>query len=308
MGLKINSIMNQVISIFLIIIIGFYGSKRKIITKELNKGLTEILTKITLPLMIIASFNINYNSSIKSNIRKTLFYSAIIIVLSIVVTHLLLLIVKDKNKRKILEFGNVFSNCGFMGFPIIESIYGSEGIIYASIFNMFFSIFMWSYGVMLFSDKISIKEIKKVLLNPGVIGVYIGALIMLLNIKMPEVIFSTIKSVGSITTPLSMLIIGSILTNINLGGYLKDITIYYGSFIKLIIIPMITLLFFILIKEDSVVSKTLVILQAMPAAAMTSILAESFNKKAEYAAVFVFMTTFLSVFTFSCVLKIVLKI
>ncbi len=308
MGLKINSIMNQVISIFLIIIIGFYGSKRKIITKELNKGLTEILTKITLPLMIIASFNITYNSGIKSNIRKTLFYSAIIIVLSIVVTHLLLLIVKDKNKRKILEFGNVFSNCGFMGFPIIESIYGSEGIIYASIFNMFFSIFMWSYGVMLFSDKISIKEIKKVLLNPGVIGVYIGALIMLLNIKMPEVIFSSIKSVGSITTPLSMLIIGSILADINLGGYLKDITIYYGSFIKLIIIPMITLLFFIFIKEDTVVSKTLVILQAMPAAAMTSILAESFNKEAEYAAVFVFMTTFLSVFTFSCVLKIVLKI
>ncbi|MGG7162307.1 AEC family transporter [Clostridium ihumii] len=306
--MKINSIMNQVISIFLIIIIGFYGSKRKIITKELNKGLTEILTKITLPLMIIASFNITYNSGIKSNIRKTLFYSAIIIVLSIVVTHLLLLIVKDKNKRKILEFGNVFSNCGFMGFPIIESIYGSEGIIYASIFNMFFSIFMWSYGVMLFSDKISIKEIKKVLLNPGVIGVYIGALIMLLNIKMPEVIFSSIKSVGSITTPLSMLIIGSILADINLGGYLKDITIYYGSFIKLIIIPMITLLFFIFIKEDTVVSKTLVILQAMPAAAMTSILAESFNKEAEYAAVFVFMTTFLSVFTFSCVLKIVLKI
>lgn len=302
--MNISVVIDGVISLFLIMLLGVYGSKKKIITNEVNKGLTEILLKITLPLMIVSSFVFTFNESMKKNISKAFIYSFLTFIIVAILSYILLLPVKSK-KRGILQFANVFSNCGFIGFPIIESIYGQEGIIYTSIFNMFFAIFTWTYGVMIFTGKVSVKEIKKVLLNPCVIAVYIGMSLMIFNIQIPNVIYSTIKTVGSMTSPLSMIIVGVILSKANIKENLKDWTIYYGSIIKLIVIPVLLYFITIIIGDNSKVSYTMVILSAMPAAAMTSILAESFNKETEYASVIVFFTTLFSLMTFPIILKLI---
>jgi predicted permease len=285
-------------------LLGIYGDKRNIITDEINRGLTEILLKITLPLMIVSSFVFTFDESMKKNITKTFIYAFLTFVIVAIISYVFLIPIKSK-KREILQFANVFSNCGFIGFPIMESIYGFEGVLYTSIFNMYFAIFTWTYGIMIFTGKVTFKEIKKVLLNPCVIAVYIGIFIMKFNIQIPIVIYSTIKIVGAMTSPLSMIIVGVILSKANIKDNLKDWTIYYGSVIKLLVIPVLLYLITLIINDNSKVANTMLILSAMPAAAMTSILAENFNKEKEYAAVIVFFTTLISLITFPIILKLI---
>lgn len=177
--------------------------------------------------------------------------------------------------------------------------------MYTSIFNMVFTIALWTYGVMIFSDKMSKEKIKKVLVNPAIIAVYIGIPIMLLNIKLPTFLLDTTKIVGDMTAPISMIIVGSILSKVRIKDVFKEVSIYYEALIKLIIIPLILFLIKIIIKDNTTVINTIIVLQAMPAAAMTSIFAADFNKEKEYSAKVVFITTLLSIITIPIITKII---
>lgn len=303
--MDLTVIINGVIALFLIMLIGVYGSKRKIITPTINKGLTNILLEISLPCLVVSSFIFDMNDDLKSNIIKCFIYSPISLIITMIVSYIALYPIKS-DKKIIMQFANVFLNCGFVGFPIIYSIFGNEGIIYASIFNMFFTIAVWTYGVMLFNGNIDKKDLKKVLLNPSIIAVIIGLIIMIFKINIPDVLYSTLELVGGLTSPLSMIIIGVILGNANILKYLKDYTIYYSSLLKLILLPCILILVSRIINDTSMVSKTLIIITAMPAAAMTSILAENFDKEKEYSAVIVFITTLIFLVTFPMLLKFIL--
>lgn len=297
-------VLNKIISLFLIILIGVYGSKKNIINEEINKGLRRILLEITLPLLVINSFSFEFSDGMGKNVLTAFIYSITFMALGAIISYIFLFPLKGE-KKKILHFANVFSNCGFIGFPIINSLYGAEGVVYTSIFNMVFTIALWTYGVMIFSDKMSKEKIKKVLVNPAIIAVYIGIPIMLLNIKLPSFLLDTTKIVGDMTAPISMIIVGSILSKVRIKDVFKEVSIYYEALIKLIIIPLILFLIKIIIKDNTTVINTIIVLQAMPAAAMTSIFAADFNKEKEYSAKVVFITTLLSIITIPIITKII---
>ncbi|MDU3351447.1 MAG: AEC family transporter, partial [Clostridium sp.] len=225
-------VFNKIIALFLIILIGVYGTKKHIINDYVNKGLRRILLEITLPLLVINSFSFSFDEGMGRNIITAFIYSILFMILGGIISYILLKPLKGE-KKKILHFANFFSNCGFIGFPIINSIFGAEGVVYTSIFNMVFTIFLWTYGVMIFSDKLSKENIKKVLLNPSIIAVYIGIPIMIFNIKLPASILDTTKIVGDMTAPISMIIVGSILSKVKIKSIFKEASVYYGALIKL---------------------------------------------------------------------------
>lgn len=307
--MNLSVTLESVISLFIMILTGVYGSKRKIITAKMNKGLVDILIQIALPFMILSSFIYTYDPTIKANVTKTFYYSIAAYIIMIIVSYLLLLPIRD-DKKTILHFANVFVNTGYVGFPILNSVYGPEGVIYGSIFNMFFVILLWTYGLILFKGNLEKKELKmelkKIVLNPSIIAVCLGIIIMVFNINLPRPLLSSINSIGNITGPLSMIIIGVILSNVKIKKYLRDWTIYYGIAVKLIIIPVVIYLISLLVIGTSKAINTVIIMSAMPASAMTSILAESFDKEKEYAAVVVSVTTLLSLVTVTFLLRIIL--
>jgi malate permease and related proteins len=309
-ALEMSVIIESVLSLFFMILVGVYACKQKIITPVLNKGLIDILMQIALPFMILSSFIYTYDETIQSNVYQTLYYSIIVYLVTIIISYLILLPIK-KNKKTILHFSNVFVNTGYIGFPVLYSIYGAEGVVYGSIFNMFFVIFLWTYGLLLFKGnpgRIALKEeIGKILTNPSIIAVCAGLLIMIFHIPIPAPLLSGIKSIGSITGPLSMIIIGVILANTKLKGFIHDWTLYYGLVVKLIIIPVIIYLISLLIMEPSKAANTVIIMSAMPASAMTAIFAESFHKEKEYASVVVSLSTLLSLVTITLLVNILLK-
>ncbi len=300
-------ITESVFSLFIMISVGVYGSRKKIITTDLNKGLTDILIKIALPFMIVSSFIFTYDYTIKDNVVKTFYYSIAAYIIMAVVSRVLLFPVKN-DKKTILHFANVFVNTGYVGFPILNSIYGSEGVIYGSIFNLFFVILIWTYGIMLYKGGLEKGYLKKeliaLLFNPSIIAVIIGVVIMVFDIRINGAILAGIKGIGSITGPLSMIIIGVILSNAKVKKYMKDWTVYYGITVKLIAIPIIIYMASLQLPESSKALNSVIIMTAMPASAMTSILAESFGKEKDYAAIIVSATTLLSLITVPALLKI----
>lgn len=298
--MDIAVVSDSIIALFIMILVGIYGQRKNIITEEINKGLVNILIQIALPFMVLSSFLYTFDNIIKENVVKTIYYSLGAYLLMGVVSYLLLWPVKN-DKKIILHFANVFVNTGYVGFPILNAMYGSEGVVYGSIFNIFFVLFVWTYGIILFKGRLTLselmQELKKALLNPSILAVCIGFLIMFLNIKIPGVIISASRGIGNLTGPLSMMIIGCILSKVKIKIYLGDWTVYYGAIIKLIIIPMIIYLAALLMGTSSIALNTVIIMTALPASAMTSILADAFDKEKDYAAFVVSITTLLSLFT-----------
>lgn len=307
--MEMSTIIKSVISLFLIMLVGLYCSKKGIINSNVSKGLTRILLEITLPCMIIVSFSLPYDEGVKSNIMKTFYYSFLTYIIIAIASYVLMIPVKDE-KKLILHFSNIFTNTGYIGFPILNVIYGAEAVMYGAIFNIFFTIFLWTYGVMIFKGKMEkqdlVKEILKALKNPSLIAVYIGITMMLFDLKLPAVILASVNSIGNMTGPISMIMVGAFSYKINVKEYLIDWTIYYGIAVKLIIIPAFLYFISLLIQDRTIVSNSVIILASMPAAAMTSIFADSFNIKKDYAAVFVVATTLLSVFTLPILLRLII--
>ncbi|MBD7916104.1 AEC family transporter [Clostridium sp. Sa3CUN1] len=299
-------VLKEIMSLFLIILIGVYSKKRKIINEEINFGLRKILLEITLPLLIINSFNFSFQDEMKSNVLISLIYSVAFFVVGIIVSYICLIPIKS-DKKKILHFANIFPNCGFVGFPIINSLFGAEGMIYGSIFNTVFNIFLWTYGVIIFSNKVSKSNIKKIFLNPSIIAVYIGIFMMIFNIKLPSFILESTKLVGNMTTPISMMIVGVMLADVKVKDIFKQGTIYYGSIIKLIVIPISLYFIKLLLKDNSTIINTIILIQAMPAATMTTIFSIDFNKEKEYSAIVVFISTLLSIITIPIMVRFIIN-
>lgn len=163
---------------------------------------------------------------------------------------------------------------------------------------------------MLFKGKLNkreiVSELIKVLKNPSLIAVYIGIVILIFDIKLPSVLAASASTIGSMTAPLSMIIVGALSCKINIKEHLIDWTVYYGIAIKLMIIPTSLYLIALIINDNSIVANTVILLASMPAAAMTSIFADSFDLRSDYASVIVVATTLLSVFSIPILIRMLI--
>lgn len=296
-----NTIVTQVIVLFLIMVVGYISRKRGFINTEVNKSLSELLLNVTLPFMIIASFNFKFskdmlNLGIKLFLISTVIHTVLLLLGSIIYKRF------NEDEYKVLWFITVFSNCGFMGYPVVESIYGKIGLFYAALFNIPFNILMWTAGVFIFSGRGDKQNLRKAILNPGILSVFIGLIIFLFSVELPTPIIKTLEMVGSMTTPLSMIIIGSTLADAKIKSIFEGFSVYFGSFIRLIAIPLTVYFILNLFGLKDFYLNIPVIITAMPAAANTVIMAEKYGGNPEYASKVVFLTTILSVVTFPAIL------
>lgn len=294
--MEINIIVNQVIMLFLIILAGFYARKRNIITGDMTGKLSVMLLQITQPMLIISSFNFEFSGEMLRNAVLVLVMS-FCIHLFFMLTAKFLFVRYPRRIRSVLQFAAVFSNCGFMGFPVLESIFGSRGVFYGALYVIPFNVLALSYGAMIFSGKSDKDTIKKILTHPVIISVGIGMLLFLFNISLPGPIARAVSMIGSMTSPLSMLIVGSLLAAIPMREMFWGSEVYVGSAIRLIILPLLVYGLLRLIRLPQDVFQVCVILSAMPAAANTAIFAERFGGDASLSSRVISISTILSILT-----------
>lgn len=299
-----SALIEQVIVLFLIMIVGFIAKNKDIINSQVSKKLSELLLYITSPFLVITSFNFKFSMDMLTNAGIVFIFAVIAHIFSIVLGMIAFRKYPDRIKS-VLKFITIFPNCGFMGFPVLESIFGKIGIFYGSIYVVVFNLFIWTYGVMLFSGSREKGSLKELMLNPGIISVFIGIIIFLFSIELPDPIFNTLDLVGGMTAPLSMLIVGALLADVDFKKLFYGSEIYYGSFIRLIFVPLIALAALRLIGMDEQLLKICVILVAMPAAANTAIFAEKYGADSILASRCVAVSTIFSMLTMPFIVSLV---
>lgn len=298
-------IFKQVAALFVMILSGFILRKVKIITSKDNKTLSEILLNLTLPLMIITSFQFELSPEKLRNASVVLILSFFAHAVTAGISHLVYAKMEVK-KQQIYKVSTVFSNAAFMGFGILNALFGQIGIFYGSMYVLVFNIFLWTYGVMVFEGK-KAGGLKHVLLNPGTIAVGIGLLTFLLPIQIPSFLNQAFGSIGAMTTPISMIVIGSFLAE---GDYKKMFINGWAwmiSMIRLIIVPLAAWAALRLLPTDTTIITVLITILAMPIATTTAIFSEKYGGNAQFSAQAVSLSTLLSMGTIPIILLIVTK-
>jgi predicted permease len=296
-----SKVFSQIIVLFLIMIVGYFCGTKKIITREVHRGLSELLLDVTIPFMIVASFNYDFSWEMLKRAGVLLFYS-FVMYFGLIFLSKVLYFKYPPSTKGVLKFISVFSNCGYMGYPVIESIYGKIGIFYASIFNIPFNILAYTLGEMLFTGNKDFKALKKSLVNPGNAAICIGLFLFIFSIKLPYPIQEALDTIGGTTTPLSMLIVGSMLAEMEVKELFKGFELYYGSIIRLIATPLLVYSFLKLIGVSGMDLGIPVLIAAMPAAANSVIFATRYGGDSEFASKMIFITTVLSVVTIPLIL------
>lgn len=288
-----TKLLNLQIMMFLMMATGVFLRKKNIITLEEKKVLTDLVIDLILPCNIIASFCIEFSPEILKRCGQVFVISCLIeVVCTFLATHIYKKF--PKGKRMVLQYGTICSNAGFLGNPLTEGIYGSMGLLYASIYLIPQRIIMWSAGVSFFTESPDKKTlVKKVVTHPCIVACMIGIIVMGLQITLPDFLFDTINNIGKCTTAITMILIGAILSEADLKTMVTKTTAAF-SLLRLIIIPLMVFAGCLLTRMPMLVTGVSVVLAAMPAGTTTAILAVKYNGDEEFATKCVVLTTLLS--------------
>ena len=305
----------KVITLFLVLIAGIIAKKFNIIDRAATKKLSAFLLNITQPLLIITSFQMDFESEKLKNGLMILALSVSIHIIAAIVSFLIYKPVKNHEKRKIYEMGTIFCNCAFLGYPVLKvifaALYNDEnlGIFYGTFYTIFFNIFIWTYGVYLITRKDKTEKntenevqktklpVSKIFLNAGMISSVIGIVIFISGIKLPGVLYDSSKLIGDMTFPLSMIIIGSLISEIKLKDMFLSVKNYYYIFIKLILFPGFIAIICYALKLPALIIYMGTLMTAMPSAANVAIFAETYEADSKAGAINVGLSTLLSIGT-----------
>lgn len=293
--MQIESMINLQGTMFLLVIIGMVLRKKGILPPQATGILTDLVLYIILPCNIISSFQMEFSMKTIQRFGIILFISFLIQVGCGILSRILYRNYPSGTK-KVLQYATMVSNAGFLGNPIAEGVYGATGLMFASVYLIPQRIVMWSAGLSLFTESPSKKEIvKKVLTHPCIIAVYIGMALMVTQITLPSFLGTTVRNLGGCTTSLSMLLIGTILAEVDFRTILSKTMIYY-TLIRLVFIPLLVLIGCRVWGVDSLLTGVSVLLAGMPAGSTTAILAKKYDGDYIFATKCVVFTTFMSLF------------
>lgn len=286
----------QVVILFILILVGVVLAKAKILNENACKGMTDVVLILATPCVILQSFIREFD---KSSL-KTLLMSFLIATGS----HILFIIASrifvkddDKRKEKVLQFGIIFANCGYMSIPLQQALLGDDGVFIASAYIAIFNIFMWSYGLYLMGgDQVKISAVKMIV-NPGIIAVGIGLIVFLLSIPVPSIIKAPIGYLAALNTPLPMIIIGYYLSKSDIFKTFKDIKCILAMCLRLIVLPLIALFILWVCKVKDTILVSSAISLCSPAAAATTMFSAKYGADTETSANLVSVSTLISIIT-----------
>lgn len=280
---------------FALIVIGFLVRKKGIIGSEARKDMIDFCLFVTLPFNILHSFLGEWDFAMLASCGLILLLSAGYNAVSVLVSFLLYRKAEGR-KQKTLRYGTIVSNGGFLGNPVLEGIYGTSGALYASIFMFPVRIVMWSVGVSVFLKGQRQSVWKKILTNPCIVVMFIGAAIMTAGITLPEFALKTISGISNCNMPLSMMLIGMFLAEINPKGMIDRTMVFYTG-IRLIGIPLIVFAITACLPIDSMLRGITVIMAGMPAPITTALLSAKYGGDEKYATGMIFLSTIASLIT-----------
>lgn len=289
----ITKLAEQQLILLLLAMGGFVLFKMRLIAKTSVSSIIDITLYLFMPCNILYSFLVTFDFSRIMNFSEVFAVSAFIQVVSLIFGRLLYNKFPPA-KKAVLQFATVNSNSILLGAPIAESLYGNLGMTYASIYTIPSRAVMWSAGIAYFTKPPGKAAlIKFSLLHPCMLAVILGFILVPLQVSFPRPVMEVLKYFGACTTPVSMMIIGITLAEVNFRKLLEP-SVFYLSLIRLGLLPLIAWAICLLFRFDAEVTGISVLLTAMPAGATTTIMAAKFKGDGVFASKCVVFSTILS--------------
>ncbi len=305
--MSFSNILTQTSILFILLIAGYVIKKLDITSDDMIAGISKLVLKFTLPIIIFISMNKEfsldklYMSGIVFGVGLITYIIAIL--LSKVFTKVLNI---DKNKEGVYRFLMIFPNTALMGFPVAKAIFGDDGLFYAVIYNILFNLFVWSLGIKLLSESSTDPQIreqanskentlKKIFLNPGMVAVLLGLILFISPVKLPYVIAEPLHILGELTSPLAMLVVGGFLANVGIGSMFKNGKLIAVTLFRIVLMPVITIVICKLLALPAMIAGVISLLSGMPIAADAAMFARRYESDYNLASQGIFMTTLLNV-------------
>lgn len=298
-----QNVASNVLVMLSLMLIGFVLTKKGILTDVGIKQITELVLRVAVPCLIINSYQRKFDPAMAKNLGIAILFSLAIHILYILIVPLIFRKKPDKTDR-INKFSVIYSNCGFMALPLIDSLYGSEGVFYAVAYVTVFNVLYWTQGIYIYTNDIKQLSVKKAILNPGVLGVIVGMTLFFTQITLPLPIGKTVEFMASVNTPLPMIILGTYLVNLNIRETLKNLSLWVVTALRLVILPVLTIFIISFLNMETTMSMPLVLACSCPVAAVTTLFAVRYDLDSEYSSQAVSFTTLLSVITIPVIMMI----
>ncbi len=296
-------VLNQLILFFILMIIGYIAVRLRVVGEDFLDGLSRLITKILLPLLV-------FSNAVSGTTRSQLFecYPILLLTLAFYVCIILVCLLLGRilglkgDKNRVFRAALVFGNAGFIGIPLITSIFPENGPIYIALMSIIDQTFMWTYGLKLTTPESKKQKFNfKNFINPALCAVLLSLILLLLNIHLPDVFVNALSTMGKAATPLSLFYLGGLFYFCNWKSVLKAKELYVGILVKMVAFPLAFYTITSMICPFHEMVQTISIIAALPTMTTTAMFTKSTNNHEDYAVGFVLITTAASLITLSIV-------
>lgn len=289
-------IFNQLLKMLIILILAFICYKIKIVNQEGNKAFSNLLLMVVNPCLIITVYQTDYNAVLVQGLLIAFAAACFSHLIGILIARLL--IRKESNPDYYLDrFGAVYSNCGFIGIPLIYSVLGNEGVFYLTAYMTVFNLFSWTHGLSLLKGRFTLKQLKEGLLSPMIIATLAAMILFFIQFKIPATILASMNYVADMNTPLAMMVAGFSVAQADLKKIFGNVRIYWVCFLKLFAMPLLVILFLYVTHISHDIAYTTLIAAACPTATTMTMMAIRYDKNYTYASEIFSVSTILSIIT-----------
>lgn len=291
----------QVAILYILVAVGAIADKIGVYTEKVAKSCTDLLFYIITPAVIIESFcSLEYNPETAKSLFVAIGCGFVLHIVSAAISSLVFNKC-GKDESCIYKYSCAYGNCGYMALPLAEAVLGNEGVFYCSAVIISFQIFSFTHGIYTITkgkDGEKVKfDLKKLILNPGVISVIIGLPLFLLSVDLPRIIASPVGYIASLNTPVAMLIFGTYIANTDFKTVFKNWRIFAVALVKLIILPLVLLAAFRLVGIAGTLLVALSISAGAPTANNTVMFAAKYDRNTGLASQTVAIVSFISIIT-----------
>lgn len=286
----------QVAVMFLLMAVGFLLHRTKVLSDATAAQLNRLLLLAVTPMVLVSSFNRAFDAPLFKDLGLCFVMCAVWTALSVALAYLL---VRGKQEQaKIERFSMCFSNCGFMGIPLIEAALGSEAVVFAAVGVAVFNLSVWTFGrIILVGGEGAKKTLRNLVLNPGILAVTAGFLIFVSPWTLPAPLGKAADYIGRMNTPLAMIVIGTFLSKMKLKDTFKNLRTYRVMSVRNLLVPALMIPLYMLIELPKDVALASYLLAACPVAAISAMFPAMFNMDTDAASGYVSASTLASIAT-----------
>lgn len=289
----------QILAMFLVVGVGYALVKTGLLKSEESKVISNIVVYVCMPCVTVDAFQIEMT---KDKVQGLLLAVVVAAVVHAVMIGLVKLLGRPLGFNSIEKASMIYSNSGNLVIPLVASVLGKEWVFYTSAYTLVQTMLVWTHGVSVISGE-SQKDIRKIVANPNIIALFLGFFLFVSGIQLPVIVGSCVSSLGDMIGPVSMLVIGMLIGNVNLLWVFRQKRIYLICLIRLVVVPVAAAAAMAVIKHLSIhkdagnILLVVLLATAAPAAAMVTQLAQLYGKDAKYASVINVMSVIFCIVT-----------